>query len=694
MTASRHNTAKRSRRSGGAAGLPPQPQRTLQLERRNSFSNRPAALLLLAAAVTLIIIAAHWPVLSAQALAFDDGEFLTRNPLVQDPSMASAKRFVTEVLEPSTVHGYYIPLTMISLMLDHAAGGRPDDLRQFHRTNLVLHVITTIGVAMLLHLLFGNAWAAALLGALYGVHPLAVEPVAWIAERKTVLATCFAVWALVLYVGYVRKTGRALYLVALSLTFLSLAAKPTAVTLPLLMLLLDYWPLRRLEPRRVFEKIPHFLLAAASAVITIVSNARTANLTLPTDASAAPLLLKIPHNLFFYAEKILWPADLTPYYPLPEPFALANPEVTIGVIATASAAALLLVSLRWTHAVACGAAFCLVALLPTLGIIGYSWINVSDKYLYFPMIGLLLPPAALLSWLKIRAEASPRSAAGMAVVLAVLLAAVPAAAVGTRRALSKWRDSETLYSYMIALAPRAGVLKYSLASTLLEQGRLEEALTNFRASATLSPGMPDVHIGEANALLRMGRTHEAISPLNRALQINPDSAIAHNSLGMALAALGALDEAAAHHQDAVRITPDYFDARINLGAVRLKQNRLSEAEEQFRIALEIDSRAPAALVNLGVVLKSQGKYDDAIGLYKQALEGDPTHPEIHRNIAIALQEQGKSAEAAHYFADALFFQGLALERAGDRAAAAALYAEVLKLVPDHADALNRLGQLR
>jgi tetratricopeptide (TPR) repeat protein len=658
-----------------------------------TVTSRPVLIGALVLAVMLIVSAVHWPVLSAQALAFDDGEFIVHNALVQNPGWKSAKRFLSEVFEPSTVHGYYIPLTMISLMLDNAAGGRSDDLRQFHRTNLTLHLMSTAGLVLLLYLLFRQPWVAAMLGLIYGIHPLTVEPIAWIGERKTVLATCFALWCIVLYVLGTRNKSRRLLVGSVVLFVLAVMSKPTTVPLPILLLILDYWPLNRLDRRRILEKVPYFAVAGISAVITVVSNARTANITMPTDASVAPVLLKITHSLFFYLRKMLWPTDLTSYYPSPDPFTLDHPMVLTGVVVTGVVALAVVISVRWTRCILAGSLFFLAAILPTLGIVGFSWISVSDKYLYLPAVGLLLPAAYLLR----RVWDQPLSVGGIApqrrgIILAVLFLAT-LATVGTRRYLRQWQDSQSLYTYMLSLAPDAGVLHYSLGNTMADQGRFNEASVYYRRAAQLDPDMPDIYVGLGMALAKLGRTEEAFGKHTRALQINPNSAAAHNGLGTVLNRRGELDRAAMHYAEAIRIKPDFQEALINLGALRLRQGRLDDAAEQFRTVLQINPRSVEAHVNLGVTLRRQGKLDAAIPHYKAALRRQPLHPEIHRNIGLALQEQGKADEAKMYFANALFYQGLALHGQGKLDAAEARYEEALRLNPQHDEASRSLSAL-
>lgn len=259
----------------------------------------------LLAVVCILVFAVHWPALSARALSFDDSQYLTKNLLVQNPGWTSARRFLTEVLEPSTVEGYYQPLAMISLMTDYALGGRADNLMPFHRTSLALHVANTALVTVLLYLLFGRAWVAAGVGLLFGLHPMTVEPISWVGERKTLLSAFFALWCLILYVRYAHKSDWRLWVGCLVMYVLALMSKPTSTPLPLLMLVMDYWPLRRLKRQAILEKLPFFVVGGIFAVITYISQSRTASAALPSEYGLERIPLILCHNIIFYLYKVV-----------------------------------------------------------------------------------------------------------------------------------------------------------------------------------------------------------------------------------------------------------------------------------------------------------------------------------------------------------------------------------------------------
>ncbi|MHC4799111.1 MAG: hypothetical protein ACYTF1_20955, partial [Planctomycetota bacterium] len=412
----------------------------------------------LAIMVILMVLVAHWPALSAGALSFDDTDYLTTNQLVQNPGLTSAYRFLVEVIKPSTVGGYYQPLSMISLMLDYAGGGRIDNLRPFHRTSLLLHICNTILVTVFIYILFKQPWIAAAIGLLFGVHPLTVETIPWVGERKTLLASFFVLWCLILYVRFSRTVNWKTYVICLSMYVLALMSKPTSMPLPFLLILLDCWPLGRLNRRRIIEKIPFFIVGAMFAIITLISQGQTAELTLQRARSPMAMPLTICHNIMFYPYKMLWPAKLSSVYPFPEPLTLSNPTLAAGVIATIVIISVLIISLRWTRAFAVGWLFFFVALSPTLMVVGYSLGIAADKYVYLPSIGLLLPLAWLLGRLWSRPIRLSRLKVQRYVVLVLVLTLAAAETLVTRRQLVYWKDSVSLYRHMSSVAPNSATV--------------------------------------------------------------------------------------------------------------------------------------------------------------------------------------------------------------------------------------------
>lgn len=366
---------------------------------------------------TVILLLVHRPALNSQALCFDDDQYLTDNLLVQTPSLSSALRFLGEVLTPSTVGGYYQPLAMISLMLDYKRGGRPDNLTVFHQTNLILHAFNVIFVILILYLLFSNVWLAASVGLIFGLHPMTVETINWVGERKTLLASFFAFLSILSYVLYQQTARRTYYWLSFAVFLLALLSKPTSTLLPFALVVLDYWPFQTLTFTRIHTVIsairtkwPFCIASIISAIITYISQANTADVTLPVEYSRLHIPLILCHNVMFYIYKLIWPIDLSSHYPTPQPFDLSNVLLIAMIVGTCGLVALLLFSLSKTRALFGGWLFFFVAIFPTFGVIGFSNTLVADKYIYFPALGLLLSLAWALNRLLTTMQAHVRPA--------------------------------------------------------------------------------------------------------------------------------------------------------------------------------------------------------------------------------------------------------------------------------------------
>lgn len=594
--------------------------RLAQTERPASKIGLPAGLLVVVCAA---VVVTHWPALSAKTIFIDDGEYLTKNLLVQNPSWASARRFLSEVLEPSTVSGYYQPLTMISLMADYALGGRVDNLRPFHRTSLALHTANTALVIVLLYLLFGRVWIAAGVGLLFGLHPMTVETIPWVGERKTLLSAFFALWCLILYIRLARKGGWKLYIGCMVMYVLSLMSKPTSTPLPVLMLLMDFWPLKRLRWRTVLEKLPFFVVGGISAVITYISQSRTAAVITPAEHGLQHILLVICHNIIFYLYKIVWPVNLSSHYAYPQPLGLSNSMVLAGVIGTCVLIPLLVISLRWTRVILTGWLFFFVAIFPTMGVVGFTIAIAYDKFAYLPSVGLMMILVSLISWFcGTHIPASKREQGGKPVVRCIAVAILVlvlagAEAVATRRYLVHWRDTITLTKYML----------------------------------TLTPDAAPVHYGFACALQKQGEFNEAIGHYQKALQGNPSNVEAHNNLGVILLAQGKLDKAAGHFYQAIQFKPDFIEVYNNLAWILTAYpdsglHNPSQAIELAERAAKLTRYQNAGVLDtLAAAYAAAGQFDRAVRTAQTAIElasatkDDTLVSQLHERLQ--LYRQGK-----------------------------------------------------
>ncbi|MGD0598013.1 MAG: tetratricopeptide repeat protein [Sedimentisphaerales bacterium] len=589
-------------------------------------------------AVCAAVLFVHWPALSAKATFVDDEQYLLRNFTVQNPSWVSAKQFLVEVLKPSTVKGYYQPLSMISLMVDCAFGGSPQNFKPFHVTSLILHLANTALIIVLLWLLFKRPWIAAGAGLLFGLHPLTVEPISWISERKTLLAAFFVLWSLVLYVRSVRRGNSKIYLSCVLTYALALMSKPTSTPLPVLMLLMDYWPLRRLKWRTVLEKLPLFFIGGISAVITFISQSRSASVIVPHNYNLALVPLVICHNIIFYLYKMVWPANLSPYYAIPDQFGFSAPMVIISAIGTCILIMLLVLSLRWTRAALTGWLIFFVAIFPTMQILQFSDVIASDKFAYLPSIGLLMILAAFLGWICC-SDGIPQHTAKCIVVAILVLMLAGAESFATRRYLTHWRDTATLCEHTLSMSPKSPIIRRILYRAYFLRGDIDKGIEQCRQ--TLRYESDNEHAFSYNdlgiALWSQGRKDEAIVCLNKAIEIDPNYSEAHYNLGKILQMQGKDDEAIKHFYRAIGNNAYYPEVYNALGLAFQKQDKLDKAVECYYKALEIAPGYAKAHNNLGLVFLKQNKLEEAIGHFQAALRINPNFTEAQLNLEQAIK---------------------------------------------------------
>ncbi|GJM27094.1 MAG: hypothetical protein DHS20C16_35090 [Phycisphaerae bacterium] len=630
-------------------------------EREDSTSVRRLTFVALLVALCLIVALVHWPVLSAQALSLDDGEFLLDNPLVQNPGWESAKRFLGEVLEPTTVEGYYLPLSMISLMTDYAMGGREGDLLAFHRTSLILHVLNVALIAIFLRMLFGNSMAAILAALVFGLHPLTVEPVAWIGERKTLLAMFFALLTMLSYLRFTHGRRWPWLAAACVAYVLALMSKPTVVPLPFLLVALDYWPLNRPIRKSLLEKLPLFLLAGLFAVVTLVSHSRTAGILSSVDHGPLEKLLLMCHLAAFYGGKIIFPTNLSSVYPVPAPISFANSTILVGVFVTILLGAAIVVSSKKTRAIVGGGIFFVLALAPTLGIVRYSWIYASDKYVYFPAIGLLM----VLAW-GLKSLLQKGNIAKIILGL-VMLGVVGAEVVGVRGYLPKWDDTLTLSEHILSQAPGTPQIHVNLGDAYEDAGRREDAITQYRAAIQNWPTYALAHNNLGSVLAMEGDMENAIKHLRTALKFKPDDAPAHSNIAIALLDSGHGDEALKHCKRALELKPGYPKFLFVMGNILRARGDLEGAIASYREATKAKNDYVEAWRRLANVLLMSGRSAEAVVAYQRWIELDPANSVAHHNLAMALRAQG------------------------DHRAAVVQLREAIKLDPQYADAFNNLG---
>jgi len=582
----------------------------------------------------------------------------------------------------------WFPVTRLSYLLDSQLFGLRSGLH--HLTSVWWHALAGVLLFAFLERATHARWPSAWVAFVFALHPLHVESVAWVAERKDVLCAFFWFLALWAYVRYAERPGGGRYLAVLVWFCLGLMSKPMIVTLPVLLLVLDAWPLRRLSRAAVIEKIPFFALAAVSGIATFLVQQSSGAVK---EIARLPLALRIENALVscaLYCLKTIWPSGLAVFYPYPSGFAWWM--VAAAGLAVIGITALALRSFRRAPYLAAGWIWFLVTLAPVIGLVQVGAQARADRYMYVPMVGF----AIMLAWgaadLARRWPAATRPIAVAAVVACVAAAAVSAAQI------EYWQNSETLFQQALDVTTDNYLAEHNLGSYLLETGRLPEAMPHLEAALRIRPESAPARTDLASALAQTpGRLPEAIAQYRVAVRLLPDAAIPHNNLASALAKFPeCLPEAIREYQAALRIDPDYAEAHNNLGlALAGTPGRLPDAIAEYRAALRIQPDYAEAHYNLGVALsKTSGRLPEAAAEFEAALRLKPDYAEAHNNLGVALSQMpGRSSEAiAHFeaalriqpdYADAHYNLGVALSQIpGGLPEAIAHLEEALRLHPD------------
>ena len=525
------------------------------------------------------------------------------------------------------------PLTWISLQLDASLYGL--DPAGYHLTSLILHVANMLLVFLWLGDITGHRGRSAFVALAFGLHPVHVESVAWVSERKDVLSTLFCMLTFLAYTAYVRRPGLTRYLAVAALFAAGLLSKPMLVTLPILLLLLDWWPLQRKEswPRLVIEKLPLLALASLSAAVTVWAQREGGSLTALDRLPLGNRLANAVISYIRYIGKTLWPADLAVFYPFPIPIPAWEVAgcVTLLVIAT-------WLAYRERHRrpwLMAGWCWYILSLLPVIGIVQVGMQSMADRYLYVPMIGLLIASA----WQA--AESAQGSLARIRIVTAAASLALTACAVLSWRQAQVWRDGATLFTHAIAVTTDNFVAHDNLGVELDRLGRPEEALAEYRETLRIRPGdrngeenFAQASFTKGERLLGQGDVNGAIAAFRDGLRFRPRNAVALTSLGAALARSGQSIEARKVFEDCVQADPSSVEAHYDLGLVQQALGAYAEALESYDAALRLQPGFGAAQAARAEALYTLGRYRDA---WDAVLAARAAHAGVDRGLADRIQ---------------------------------------------------------
>ena len=628
-------------------------------------------------AVCFFLAAAVWAVfgqtLHADFVNYDDPAYIYKNPIITQGLNWPGMVWVFT----HNNGGTWFPLTDLSHMLDWQLYGA--NAGGHHLTNVVLHAATAIFLFLVVRNMTGAFWSAAFVAAVFALHPLRVESVAWVVERKDVLSGFFFMLTLWAWARYAQKSPPpqvngfnphgALavlnprrwtldYHLALAFFVLGLLSKTMLVTLPIVLLLLDYWPLNRLPatasaaPRArllawlglILEKFPFLLLSAAASVVTVLTQKNAVglaqNLTFPW---------RIANALVAYVDylgHLLYPVGLAVSYPHPglhPPLgsvvlsALILISISVGVMAGRRRHPELLVGWLWY----------LGMLLPVIDIMQAGQNARADRYTYLPHIGMYI----LLTWGAVNlcaARSWHRAVPGIAAaaILAGLLA-------GSYLQTGYWKDSVSLWTRTLACTPDNSFAHNNLGNALVARGRDDQAIHHFERALRLNPEYADAHLNLGAVLDSRGETDEAIHHFERALQLNPYTSKAHYYLGDEFISRGKIAEAIGHFEQALQIRPDYPEVQYNLGLALALQGKWNEAIPHYERALHRPLGFIDAQYISGVALAARNMGAAAAELFQEVLLSQPDFTEAHIHLGEVLAGQGKSAEAVQQFQRAL-----------------------------------------
>ncbi|MGA2748235.1 MAG: tetratricopeptide repeat protein [Verrucomicrobiota bacterium] len=592
--------------------------------------------------IAAAVLAVYWPALHCGFVNYDDPDYVTGNGAVRQGLTWKAILWAF-----TTTHAFnWHPVTWLSHIIDcQFYGFQPAG---HHLTSLLFHAANSVLLFCLLRRMTGALWRSALVAVLFALHPLRVQSVAWISERKDVLSAFFWMLTLWAYVRYAEelKTQSAkvkgYYVAAVCFFALGLMAKPMVVTLPFVLLLLDYWPLRR--GWLVTEKIPFFALSAVSCAVTFLVQDRTGAVSSLARLPFGERLANVPVAYMGYLCKTFWPTNLAVFYPHEswEKWEILGSIALLGLIS-----GLVLWRMRGLPYLAVGWAWFLGMLVPAIGLVQVGAQSMADRYSYLPSIGL----GIMMVW-GIEDWTARRPVWRQGAILAGWLAVMAGALLAWRQT-GVFKDTETLWRAALQAEPDCIFAHDCLGKFLAESGRLDEALEQCRQSLALRPEDPVAQNTLARIGLRQGKADEAIAHCLKSLQVEPRSEQTYYTLGQAYVNKGQMAEAAAAFEKALELQPDFAEARCNLGFALLQLGRGAEAIHQYHKALELDPDYALAHNDLGSILLQQGRADEALNHFARAARIAPRFGEAHYNMAGVLLQKGRTNEALAEYQRAL-----------------------------------------
>lgn len=589
--------------------------------------------LLLSITLIAIVLAVYMQVEHHQFLSFDDDVYVTRNPHVTSGITGNNIIWAFTSFHAANWH----PITWLSHMLDvQLYGVNP---RGHHFTNVIIHTLSSLLLLQFLLRTTASFWKSSFVAALFALHPIHVESVAWVAERKDVLCALFWFITLLCYSEYAKKQKPALYVLSLISFVLGLMTKPMLVTLPVVLLLLDYWPLDRYRHEDqeqklqkqglgaivlIKEKIPFLACSLLSSVVTVYAQHKGGAMDGMKDLSFLDHLENALISYVRYIGKTFWPHDLSVFYPFPSFFPLWQVISSLFVLLILSATAIKL--RRQYPYFFVGWFFFLVTLLPVIGLIQVGIQSMADRYTYIPVIGLFITVA----WGVPNLTKGIKNQEAILALFGSLI--ITASVILTYRQIAYWQDDIVLYRHALNVTTGSYLMHNSYGFALEREGEIDSAIQEYQKAIRLNPVYAKAHNNLGAALVAKGSLDAAIKEYQMALLISPNFAKAHYNLGVAFANKGDLTSAIFEYHEAIRIDPNDSDPHVNLGIAIARKGDLAVAIQEFSEALRINPNDADALNNLGFAFANKGDLDSAIQEFQRALQVNPNNEFARNNL--------------------------------------------------------------
>jgi protein O-mannosyl-transferase len=608
--------------------------------------------LLVCLLLILSVLAVYWQVKNYDFVNLDDNVYVTANEHVRSGINLDSITWAFSLENKD--HTYWHPVTWLSHMLDCQLYGMSPGMH--HSTNLIFHIANTILLFLLFRRMTGEPWKSALVAALFGLHPLNVESVVWISERKNVLSTFFWVLTMAVYVRYSKQPGFYRYLPVFFLFMLGLLAKPMLITLPFILMLLDYWPLRRLKISEwrnllhlILEKIPLFVISALALYISVLSNQ---HLGIMKSTEAVPITLRIENALVSYLGyivKTLWPHNLVVYYSFPDSLPLWQTAGALLLLVCISLT--LLLKLKHIPSLGIGWLWYLGTFVPVTGLVQAGlWPAMADRWAYIPTIGIFVIIVWGGSYLFTKWRCRKWVPATTSITLLLLLMAT------TCSQIRHWENSFTLYRHTLTVTSNDKTIHYNMGVSLSELGRSKEAIVHYRKALDINPAFHKALNNLGCELARQGNDSEAIRYYREALRINPTYKYTHNNLGTALIGQGKLNEAIEHYRKALQADPQFADAHNNLGQAMLRTGEIEAAIFHLAASFQSEPANRIAQNRLIQAMDFHKRIKSAVEKFRKSLQFAPKDPDLADRLDILTKRKTEMLKVIDQYEKTLSFQ--------------------------------------